>query len=169
MGAVAVMERHAGGRPLKFQSIEELQKKIDAYFDSCFEIDADTGKKLQVEPFTITGLALELDTSRETLMEMETQRSGYGIEFVDAIKRAKLRCHNYAEKQLYTAKSAQGPIFALKNYGWKDDRSIEITGADGGPILTQSLNVLQLDDLLKLEEIMSKALPEVVDVTPTED
>jgi len=30
--------KHAGGRPLKFQSIDDLQKKIDAYFDSCYEI-----------------------------------------------------------------------------------------------------------------------------------
>ncbi len=171
--AAAVGNQYAlgnkGGRPLKFPTVKALQASVDAFFESCYEIDEETGKKYQVEPFTITGLALALDTSRETLMDIENCNAGYSKEFSDCILRAKLKCHNYAEKQLYTAKSAQGPIFALKQYGWKDERSIEVTGADGGPILTQSLNTLQLDDLLKLEEIMAKALPEVVDVTPNED
>lgn len=28
-------EKHAGGRPLKFTSVEELQTKIDIYFNEC--------------------------------------------------------------------------------------------------------------------------------------
>ena len=168
MGAVATVEKHAGGRPLKFKSIKELQSKIDAYFESCYEIDAETGKRQQIEPFTITGLALELDTSRETLMEIEIQRSGYGAEFVDAIKRAKLKCHNYAEKQLYTAKSAQGAIFALKNYGWKDTQSVELSGANGGPLLVQDVSALSDADLERLIEIAEKLQiqGEIIDITP---
>jgi len=122
------------GRPLKFQSIEEMQEKIDAYFESCYRpvyqegkiVRDEEGKPIleQFEPFTVTGLALALGTSRETLIEIETQRSGYSDDFVDAITRAKLRCQNYAEKQLFLARSANGPIFALKNYGWTDRQDI---------------------------------------------
>ena len=101
------------GRPLKFQSVEELQKKIDAYFE---DRDA-TGK-----PYTITGLALWLDqTSREVIMNYQNKD-----EYADTILRAKLRCQQYAEEQLFTAKSANGPIFALKNYGWSDARQVDI-------------------------------------------
>jgi len=163
-----VVVKHAGGRPLKFQSIKDMQSKIDAYFESCYEIDAETGKKIQVEPFTITGLALELDTSRETLMEIETQRSGYGPEFVDAIKRAKLRCHNYAEKQLYLAKSPTGAIFALKNYGWKDVQTVEnVPPAD---LLNKPIIALADSDLKQLLEIMERnqIQGEIVDIEPSE-
>lgn len=52
---------------------------------------------------------------------------------------------------------------------WRDKVDMELTGPNGGPILTQSLDALPFEDLLRLEEIMSKTLPEVVDVTPNED
>lgn len=124
------------GRPLKFKTVEELQGKIDAYFASCYTQKVDengipvldlNGNPVleQVEPITITGLALALDTSREVLMDIQNQVSeGYSKEYSDAIIRAKLRCQNYAEKQMFTAKSANGPIFALKNYGWVDKQEI---------------------------------------------
>jgi hypothetical protein len=113
------------GRPAKFKSVEELQKKIDEYFESCFEVDPETGKKTQVKPFTITGLALALDTTRETLMDVENGHGPYSGSsgFSDAIKRAKLRCQNYAEEKLFSH-SPTGAIFALKNYGWSDKTEI---------------------------------------------
>ena len=127
--AAAVGNQYAlgnkGGRPLKFPTIEALQTSVDAFFNSCYEMDEETGKKVQVEPFTITGLALALDTSRETLMDIENCNAGYSKEFSDCIVRAKLKCHNYAEKQLFLAKSPQGSIFALKQYGWKDVQTVE--------------------------------------------
>lgn len=162
---------NSGGKNnLKFKSLEELQTKIDAYFDSCYEID-ENGKKIQIEPFTITGLALALDTSREVLMDIQNRVSeGYSEEFSDAVIRAKLRCHNYAEKQLFTAKSAQGAIFALKNYGWKDTSNIEVTGADGGPLMLNQVHALTDADLRQLEEIMSRSQiqGEIMDIEPKE-
>ena len=47
-----------GWRPLKWKTVEEIQPLIDAYF-------RDTPKK----EWTITGLALALDTSRTTLID----------------------------------------------------------------------------------------------------
>ena len=171
MGAVATMERNVGGRPLKFKTVEELQYKIDAYFESCFEIDTETGRKVQVEPFTITGLALALNTSRETLMDIEKCNAGYNEQFSDAITRAKLKCHNYAEKQLYTAKSPQGAIFALKNYGWKDTQNVEITGQNGVPLQVQDVSALPDADLERLIEIAEKLQiqGEVIDITPVNE
>lgn len=102
------------GRPLKFRTPEEMQEKIDAYFKSVEEPKV-VGDTIFYEPVTITGLALALDTSRETLINYEKRD-----EFFDTIKRAKLRVENYAEKMLYIGKNSAGSIFALKNFGWTD-------------------------------------------------
>ncbi len=117
------------GRPLKFQSVKELQQKIDEYFRQCLlNKQIDTNGISHHEPFTITGLALALDTTRKTLMEYEEKD-----EFSNAIKLAKTKVEAYAERKLFTG-SATGPIFALKNYGWKDTSQQEISGRDGQPI-----------------------------------
>lgn len=105
--------KHAGGRPLKFQSVEELQEKIDAYFDRC---DAEQ------EPYLITGLALALNTYRSVLCDYE-----HKDEFSDTVKRAKLRVEADYEKSLRKNGRA-GEIFGLKNFGWKDRTETEHTG-----------------------------------------
>lgn len=97
-------------KPLKFKSVEELQEKIDKYFDSCNE---------EFEPITITGLALALDTSRETLCNYEEKE-----EYSDTIKRAKLRVQHAYEKRL-VRRGNGGDIFALKNFGWVDKTEVD--------------------------------------------
>ena len=105
------------GRPLKFKSVEELQERIDEYFAL---------REEQGLPFTITGLALHLDTTRDTLCDYE-KGSDRRKEFSDTIKKAKMRCEDYAEKVLFTGKNQTGAIFALKNFGWKDQQYQDIT------------------------------------------
>jgi hypothetical protein len=132
------------GRPLKFATPEVLQAKIDEYFRSCFDykrdmfgnriIDKDLLKEdpeskgyilQQVKPFTVTGLAVALDTSRDVLMDYE---KNYGDEFSDTIKRAKQRIYEYAENSLFIGKSPSGAIFNLKNnWGWVDKQEIDNT------------------------------------------
>ena len=145
--------KHAGGRPLKFATVEELQQKIDAYFDECdphlidktewVEARSKDGKLLKDENglnylveihhkvlteqinYTITGLALALDTSRETLLDYEERP-----EFSDTIKKAKDKCENFIEHRLF-GNNPTGSIFNLKNnYGWKDktEQDINQTG-----------------------------------------
>lgn len=99
------------GRPLKFESLAELQERIDDYFAVTKE-----------EDLTVTGLALHLDTSRETLMNYEEKP-----EYFDAIKKAKDRVHNAYEKDL-RRKGRSGDIFALKNFGWSDKQELEHSG-----------------------------------------
>lgn len=110
-------------RPLKFESVEQLESMIESYF-----VDCDDKK----EPYTITGLALWLDTNRETLLNYEERP-----EFFDTIKRAKLRCENWVEKGLLKNQvNATAGIFNLKNnYGWKDKTETDIT-TDGDKIET---------------------------------
>ena len=107
-------KKNLGGRPLKFKTPKELEQKIEAYFKKCDRLK---------EPYTITGLAVELDTSRETLLDYRERD-----EFSDSITRAKLRFHAYAEKSLWMPKVATGVIFNLKNnYGWKDRSEHDVT------------------------------------------
>lgn len=145
-------EKHAGGRPLKFKTVEELQQKIDDYFNNCDPhpedvtewVDAreqdgklkkdENGLNYLVEvshkimtkqiPYTITGLALALDTTRRTLLDYEEMSD----EFSHTIKAAKARCEFFAENMLFTP-SPTGTIFSLKNnYEWKDKTEQENSG-----------------------------------------
>lgn len=112
---------HPGGRPLKFQSVDHLQEKITEFFAQCDLIG---------DPYTITGLALALDTTRQGLINYENRD-----EFYDTIKLAKARCENYAEKKLFAA-SPSGAIFALKNYDWTDKQDLNLGGQKDNPIIT---------------------------------
>jgi hypothetical protein len=113
------------GRPKKFSDVEILQKKITKYFKDCDKNE---------DPYTICGLALALDTTRETLLDYENKYPGYS----DTIKKAKLICENYSEKKLFEGKNVVGVIFNLKNnYRWLDKQEVEHSG---GLSLTQILN-----------------------------
>lgn len=122
------------GRPLKFKTVQELQDKIDQYFASCWGKQLDnlgnplknkeTGEyvMIQVKPYTIMGLAVYLDCERETLLLYQTRK-----QFISTIKRAKDKCHSYAEEALFTGKNPAGVIFNLKNnYEWKDKMEQDI-------------------------------------------
>jgi hypothetical protein len=115
------------GRPLKFQSVEELQAKIDDYFASIeLGMYLDKDGVPSYPPVTITGLALHLGCYRETITNYEDRD-----EFFHTIKTAKLRVENFAEQQLFKARNPTGAIFALKNYGWDDKNITEHQGGLG--------------------------------------
>lgn len=101
------------GKPLKFESVEELQTMIDAYFEEC---DAEG------TPYTISGLACALDTTRRTLLDYEDKE-----KYAHTIKRAKSKIEAFNERMLYSKDvPTTGVIFNLKNnYGWKDTQEIE--------------------------------------------
>jgi hypothetical protein len=137
---------HPGGRPLKYGNVEELRKRIDAYFDSLWEEDwrpitdkqglivewvqqkdkdGNPLMKLKEQP-TITGLAMYLDTSRETLINYQARD-----QFFEIIKKAKDLCEYWTEKDASngTINYALG-IFKLKNYGWVDKVEISNSSDD---------------------------------------
>lgn len=90
-------------RPLLFPDKETLDKKIDEYF-------LVTPK----DEWTMTWLAVFLDTSRETLREYKERP-----EFVDSIKKALDKVEMWYEIDL-KKKGNTWTIFALKNFDWKD-------------------------------------------------
>lgn len=116
---------HPGGRPLKFQSLKELTDIADKYFEETPQ-----------EQWTITGLALALDTTREILVDY-----GARDEFSNAIRRYKNMVHNAYELDL-RKKGRSGDIFALKNFGWRDQQHTDITsdGKSLQPVLVQFID-----------------------------
>ena len=147
------------GRPLKFQSVEELQKQIDKYFDDCdphvkevtewveardssgslkkdenglnFLVKVKHRIKTEQIPYTISGLAYALDTTRRTLLDYE-QGKHYSEQMSDddkgdfshTIKRAKERIQAFIELQLHTT-TPTGAIFNLKaNFDYRDNTDV---------------------------------------------
>lgn len=120
------------GRPVKYETVEELQAIIDAYFAECnphvemgvfFEKDK-RGKQRRVEreymteqqPYTMAGLAWRVGLSRQGLMEYKAKD-----QFSDAIKSARSRIEEFNERLLLSGKYATGAIFNLKvNFGYKE-------------------------------------------------
>jgi hypothetical protein len=104
-------QRRARGRPLKFESPEQLLEKAEEWFGMT-----------PINQQTITGLAVYLDTSRETLMNYEKRD-----DLFDAVKKVKDRIEYSYELTLRTRGSA-GDIFGLKNFGWQDRSEVENSG-----------------------------------------
>ena len=166
------------GRPLKFESPEELLKKAEEYFLS-LQDDAyryvpaydKNGKELynrgkwvavldrhgniqkewKKRP-TITGLALYLDTSRETLMNYQARE-----EFFDAVKKVKDMIENYYEEIDYNPALK---IFSLKQFGWTDKQEIESTNKNVN-IELSNMEDEQLDkEIAKHKKWLKKLLEE---------
>lgn len=128
------MSENKVGRPPMYKSVEEIQEKIDAYFEECegqpYIVDGvaltdKNGKPIIVgeKPLTITGLALALGfNSRQSLLNYQAKK-----EFVDTIMRAKTRVECYAEERLFDKDGANGAKFSLANNfeGWREKQQIE--------------------------------------------
>lgn len=100
------------GRPLKFKTPKEIEEKANEYFKDCDEKE---------KPYTITGLAIALDTDRKTLLNYEDRD-----DFFPTIKKIKQKVENYAEERLFTGSNTAGVIFNLKNnYGWVDKQEVD--------------------------------------------
>jgi len=120
------------GRPLKFKSLKELQLKVDDYFEQ-------TPK----EEWTITGLAIHLDTFRSVLCDYEEKD-----EFSNTIKKAKQRVENGYEVDL-KKHGRSGTIFALKNFNWKDKTETDLT-TNGKDLILDSDVKSKIDDSIAI-------------------
>lgn len=115
-------------KPLKFKSPEELEKRIQEYY----EWAKDNNKHI-----TMSGLAWYLGTNRQTLLNYEncleddwlkSVPDDVKVLYVDSIKRAKQRIEMEYEEGLFSKNSAVGAIFTLKNnYKWVDKQEVEQT------------------------------------------
>lgn len=154
------------GRPRKFETVAQLEKLIEEYFKSCFKEewvsevvrDKDGAPKVdkkgvqqkkwvkesvQRVPFTVTDLALALDTTRRTLIDYENGNYDTETEiFSHTIKRAKTVIEAQLDRKLYETEGRHtGLIFNLKNnFSWHDRTEIDHSTKDkplGGDINPQ--------------------------------
>ena len=117
-----------GGRPLTFKSVEELEEKIQAYYDYCdsrtaIKIDK-YGNRFEVpwpRPYTISGLALFIGCSRATLVNYS-----YKDEYFDAIMRARQKCEVFSEEQLFDGNDRGAKFNLINNHGWRDRQEVDL-------------------------------------------
>lgn len=98
---------------------------------------------------TITGLAVALDTTRETLLDYENKPENEN--FSDTIKRAKAFIHAYTEQYLYDGKNQTSGIFVMKNnFGWVDRTETDLTSKNkqlsGIAVAAKAADILKTDD-----------------------
>ena len=134
-------------RPTKFKNAEELQKKIDEYFDSIsyeapivlldYPIDEEgnvLGDKIPMtlkgkdgkvvyqkkywKPPTGSGLAAYIGIDRTSLINY-----GKRDEFFDTIKNVRAKLQDFYEERMIENGHA-GNIFAAKNFGFTDKQEI---------------------------------------------
>ncbi|MEB0287218.1 terminase small subunit [Cryobacterium sp. 10S3] len=135
-------EKHPGGRPLAFGTIDELEQAIKSYFNECDPHIAkrivETGRTAKDEaiwelrevmteqkPYTMSGLARHMEIDRRTLVNYAKME-----QFFPTVQAARERVHEFAEEQLY-GKSAGGAQFVLKNnFDWKDRSEVDLTTKD---------------------------------------
>lgn len=124
------------GRPPKYKSKEEIEEKINAYFEDCegrvLKDDEGNvvfdkfGRPVTVgqHPPTITGLALALGFStRLSLLNYQGKK-----EFMNTITRAKSMVEAYTEERLFDRDGTNGAQFSLKNNfkGWADKQKTDL-------------------------------------------
>jgi len=130
------------GRPLKYKTAEEMQAGIDEYFELCqpkpmideegnVYKDKSGNPIIELNPPTITGLALHLGFESRTSMYDYEQKS----EFMYTLRRARMKCENWLERNGLSGNTPPTmAIFALKNYGWSDKQEIEHSGNADKPL-----------------------------------
>jgi len=114
------------GRPLKFQTPDELEAAIEKYLD-------DT----PVDEYTVTGLALAIGTSREVLSNYQDRD-----DYSEIVKRAKCIVENSYELSL-RKHGRSGDIFALKNFGWRDKTERDVN--HGGEVKVSAVSYEVID------------------------
>lgn len=108
------------GRPLKFETPEQLEAAIQDYFDTQVKNKSN---------ITISGLAYNLGfESRQSIYDYKERE-----EFSYILKRATFFVESCYEDKL-SGTTPTGAIFALKNMGWRDKVETGITDKDGNDV-----------------------------------
>ena len=96
------------GRPKAFKSVEDVEEKINAYFNYCEEKE---------KPYTMSGLAYYLGIDRKTLLNYSKNE-----EYFHTIKKARDKVQMQLEENALSNKANPTfTIFNLKNnFDWKD-------------------------------------------------
>lgn len=129
--------KNLGGRPLKFKNAEELESKINEFYDYC---------ELNELPLTFERLAVFLEVDRKTIYNYE-----HHDMFFQAIKKVRDKIlADIMDKGMTGKINPTFGIFCLKNYGYADKQEIESTNINLNNNI--ELSNLSTDELKKLIE-----------------
>jgi len=131
----------AGGQPMKYKTVEELQEAVDNYFAVDAFMTNSSGESEYLP--TMAGLALSLDVDRRTIVNYS-----HNEQYFPTIRKAKAKIESFIETRLY-GNNVTGCIFNLKNnFDWKDKQEIE-TKDTTNEVTDEDLNA-------KIMELMGK-------------
>lgn len=150
-----------GGAPPKFETPEEMEIKINEYFDyirgEIRRVEHQGTDKEKViwkrkpERATITGLILYMGFAcKNSFYEYEKKHS-----FSILIKKAKMTIEKVYEERL-GGTNVTGSIFALKNLGWKDKQEIGFTDSEGKDAFKEKSDEELLELLKKKQGLLDK-------------
>lgn len=136
------MTTEKGGRPLAFNNVEELEEKIEAYYERC---------EVKEKPLTLSGLAVWIGIDRKTLYNYSKKEA-----YFPTIKKAKDKIQaDMEERALNGDSNATFSIFSFKNnFGWVNLDKVESENTNKNVnqnIDMASLTDEQLDKILKSE------------------
>lgn len=139
------MSEQNHGRPLAFETVEELDVAIEEYFASCEEevwqeFEEEDGSirwkpvinhKGEIQKYfkkapTMSGLAVFIGVDRRTLLNYSKREP-----YFPTVSRAKARIEAYSEEQLYNRayKNHSGIMFSLRNnFDWVDKTEVRHEG-----------------------------------------
>ena len=139
---------------LKFETPEELQAKVEKYFNGWCRAKKQVIKQwkdyveIEIPTPTITGLALYLwFESRQSFYDYEKRKA-----FSYTIKRARTFIEMEYEEMLRT--NPTGAIFALKNFDWKDKTEVDSRNLN----IDTSLEEIENMESNKIEELRKKII-----------
>ena len=118
-GQFAKGNKIATGRPARYSNPEQLSERIRDYFASLKgEWNPEAGRWV-VKPShpTVTGLARYLGFKSRTSLQRYKNKE----PFSEPIKEALLAIEDSYEQLLFSNRPT-GAIFALKNFGWNNNR-----------------------------------------------
>ena len=114
-------KKNLGGQPPKYKTPEELQQKLDEFFDYCKK---EGRIPLQGEMAYFLGFA-----SRQSLYDYEKNR-----RYSYIIRRAKQKCENELNQKALLGEA--NPLIAklnlATNYGYNDKKEIDVKSGDKG-------------------------------------
>lgn len=122
---------HKGGTYMNksFNNRYEMEKLIEEYFELT-----------PIEEWTLSGLNIALDISKQTLFNYQKKN-----EYKDIIAKAKLLIE-YSYELSLRKRGRAADIFAMKNFGWSDKRSISVVDAPQVTVLEKMLEQLTKED-----------------------
>lgn len=94
----------------RYKTPEELENNVAMYILNC---------KKNKKPLTLSGLALFLGLSTQTLRNYEKDYKG--TEYAEIIKQAKQAIEAFTEESLFDNRTCSGAKFSLQNnFGWAE-------------------------------------------------